>query len=190
MTSAELAVLQTANNLMIMMFLLILILPLYILGSLGLMKIAERQGIQYNWIAWLPVSSSYLLGKVETNESLAWVLTSFSFLIWFTSWTNIPTAIYWALLLAGLIIGSVALYNIYKRLSRHVIPMTIITFLSLGILGPIFLFAIRNNPILEDPIFVEREERQNLTPANERINIRPNESVTETVDSSPTEDML
>ena len=46
---------------------------------------------------------------------------------------------------------SIMIYNkIYKQFSEKSTIMTVFTVLTFGGLGPIFLFAIRNNPMRED----------------------------------------
>ena len=48
------------------------------------------------------------------------------------------------------IIDFVAHYNIYSKYSKSAIIMTVLDIVSLGILGPIFLFAIRDNELKEN----------------------------------------
>ena len=39
----------------------------YVLGSVGLYRIAKRRGIHHAWLAWLPVGSSWLLGSISDH---------------------------------------------------------------------------------------------------------------------------
>ena len=49
------------------------------------------------------------------------------------------------------IVLSIMIYNkIYKQFSEKSTIMTVFTALTFGVLGPVFLFAIRNNPMRED----------------------------------------
>ena len=37
----------------------------WILGSIGLHKVAKRRGIRHAWLAWLPIGSEWILGSVS-----------------------------------------------------------------------------------------------------------------------------
>ena len=47
--------------------LLALSLVSYVLGALGLYRIAKRRGIHHAWLAWIPVGASWLLGSVSDH---------------------------------------------------------------------------------------------------------------------------
>src|SRR5665647_3864927 len=49
---------------------LIIVLPFYIIGSIGLMKIAQNKGIDDAWLAWIPFVNLYILGKIVDNFDL------------------------------------------------------------------------------------------------------------------------
>ena len=61
------------------LILLIIVMPtivtLYILGSIGLMTIADKERVQNSWLAWIPVANLYLLAKlVYKDEMIHWGL--------------------------------------------------------------------------------------------------------------------
>ena len=39
----------------------------YVLGAIGLYRIAKRRGIHHAWLAWIPVGNSWLLGSVSDH---------------------------------------------------------------------------------------------------------------------------
>src|SRR5665647_3280781 len=49
---------------------LVIVLPFYIIGSIGLMKIAQNKGIDDAWLAWIPFVNLYILGKIVDNFDL------------------------------------------------------------------------------------------------------------------------
>lgn len=39
----------------------------YVLGAVGMYRIAKRRGIHHAWLAWVPVGSSWLLGSISDH---------------------------------------------------------------------------------------------------------------------------
>lgn len=125
-------------------------LVFYCLQSYGVMKIAQRHNIQHSWLAWIPVVNAYIYGKIAFKSTLKAAgllalkvapLTNIVFLILDrNASTNVLSLIYTIFLFY-------ATYKIYKQMSDRAVIMLIFSVLSGGTLIPIFLFAIRNNPI-------------------------------------------
>lgn len=131
-------------------------LILYILGSLGLMQITDKLGSKGAWMAWLPLFNVYLLGKLAFNKGIGWILVILTILsgdmkktvnIDGITYVKTHTSSLFSLILA--IMTFVVLHKIYKKFSTKANLMTLFTVLSCGILAPIFLFAIRNNEVIE-----------------------------------------
>jgi len=126
---------------------ILIIMPFYILGSLGLMIIARRHGLQNERLAWVPFARTYVLGAVAFDDKTAgmtFVGLQVLSLVFGSSkgrGRSITNGSYFVFKVA-------ALHEIYKKMSDKAIFMTIATVLSLGLLGPIFLFVIRNNELL------------------------------------------
>lgn len=130
-------------------------LVFYCLQSYGVMKIAQRHNVQHSWLSWVPIANAYIYGKIafkSTTKAAALFalkvapLTNILFLIFgdnASSITNIFSFAYAIFLFY-------ATYKIYKRMSDRAVMMLIFSVLSGGTLIPIFLFAIRNNPISEN----------------------------------------
>lgn len=51
----------------VMLVLLAIAVVSYVLQSIGLMQMAKRRGIKNPWLAWIPVASGYLLGKISDD---------------------------------------------------------------------------------------------------------------------------
>ena len=39
----------------------------YVLGAVGMYRIAKRRGIHHAWLSWIPVGSSWLLGSISDH---------------------------------------------------------------------------------------------------------------------------
>lgn len=135
-----------------------IILVFYILGSLGLMGIANKTETKGGWMAWLPIFNFYLMGKLAFGKAMGWVLVVLSFLGGTStleiggetvfSGSILPAPFNTIASIALLVLMIASLYKIYTRMSDKAVVMTVFTVLSLGLLTPIFLFAIRKNNVI------------------------------------------
>ncbi len=128
-------------ELLVKIYFVIIILALiyYILGSIGLMKIADRTGEERSWMAWVPVLNIYLLGKLGFSNVVGWVMV----VLFLLNGNKTTSNSMFSLALSVLTI--ISFHKIYSKVSDKAVIMTVFTVLSLGLLGPIFLFMIRNN---------------------------------------------
>ncbi len=129
----------------------------YVFNSVGLYEIAKREDEKPYILAWIPCINKYLLGRIAfKSDSHALILTFLSlgttFFSLFILFMYGELYAILALLLISFtlsiittIYSYIARYKIYSRYSKSTILMTIFDVISCGILGPIFLFAIRNN---------------------------------------------
>jgi hypothetical protein len=117
------------------------IIILYILGSIGLMKIADKMGEEKSWIAWVPVLNLYLIGKLGFSNVVGWLMIALGILSGNRDTNNSIFSF------ALSILTAISLYKIYSKVSDKAVLMTVFTVLSLGLLTPIFLFSIRNNEV-------------------------------------------
>lgn len=136
--------------------LLVVALVLYVLGAIGLSGIAKQTKTKSSWMAWVPVVNIYLIGKIAFNKGIGWVLIILCFLSGSSETTIndevvqsgsiLPAPFNTIASLALALIGIATLYRMYRKVSNRATLMTVLSILSCGILAPIFLFAIRNNP--------------------------------------------
>lgn len=137
---------------------LVIAITLYILKGIGLMKMAKRGGIKNSWLAFVPVLSIYILGKVAFEDKimliLLWGLKIFiyssvvlAFFIRGDLIISILSMILSISQLASTTLSYYAIYKIYDKFSDRAVTMLVLDVLSCGLLEPIFLFAIRNNEL-------------------------------------------
>lgn len=135
-----------------------LVITLYLFQSIGLMKIADKLGTPNSWLAFIPVANMYILGKTVFEEAwLTWTLVildimnyAFPFTKFLLPGNSVNFAFVTSMIrLALLILICVAFYKLYVKVSDKAVIMLIFTILTAGLIGPIFLFAIRNNPVRE-----------------------------------------
>lgn len=147
----------------------------YVLSCLGLMKIADKNGIRYSYLAWIPFINFFLIGKIAFKSTVsAIILLIFSFIYPYSFLLSIVTTspnfkilffsensyylyfinsntslsfIFAVIAIVFIVMYLVALYKIYKKMSTKAVMMLIFSVLSSGLLIPIFLFAIRNNSL-------------------------------------------
>ena len=129
----------------------------YVFNSIGLYEIAKREKEKPYFIAWIPCVNKYLLGKIAfKSDTHALILTFLSigttlfslFIIFMYGELYAILAIFsisFILSIITAIYSFIARYRIYSKYSKSTILITIFDIVSCGILGPIFLFAIRNN---------------------------------------------
>ncbi len=127
---------------------------LFILSALGLMGIAKQNNISNRWMAWIPVFNVYLFGNVAYGKKYGWLLIILLFVTGLNGQEfngeliSFPPFIYFVLSASTLLFVLAALYKLYSKMSDKAILMFIFTILSLGLLSPIFLFAIRKNGVI------------------------------------------
>jgi hypothetical protein len=135
-------------------FAIIICVPLYILTSLGLMKLAERRGIENAWLAWIPIANIYILGKIVKDvdigkmniNKLEMVLPIALVACWLLGY--IPV-LGWLIQLAVWVFMIFVFIKLYKMYTPANYVMY--TVLSAIMLFGIMIFLIRNNEPVEVP---------------------------------------
>jgi hypothetical protein len=144
-----------------LLFFLLIGLILYILNGIGLMGIAKNMGIKNGWIAWVPIVNFALIGKIAFNNIIVQIALPALVILGgsYEATVNGETVMKGAILpsplndaanFAFVVLFLVCIYKIYKKLSNKAVIMLIFSILTFGLLIPIFLFAIRNNPVIGD----------------------------------------
>ena len=57
----------TGVFLLVYLFAMAFSLVAYVLGAVGLYRIAKRRGIHHGWLAWIPIGSNWLLGSISDH---------------------------------------------------------------------------------------------------------------------------
>lgn len=139
----------------LLIFLLILAV-LYILGSIGLMKITEKLNKKGGWMAWVPFLDVSLMAKIGLGSLLLEIIMPILMIL--SGKINISVndkttysggilpSPYGAIALGIFtVLEFVCIHKIYAKMSKKAVLMTVFTVLTLGLMAPIFFFAIRNN---------------------------------------------
>jgi hypothetical protein len=149
-----------AAYLVLAIFILLVGLLAYVMGSVGMYQIASRRGMANPWMAWLPYASSYLLGAIADDinkrknkvSNYRWLLlgfllssTLFPLIIILSPFVATVLGIFsFALALATTVIGYIAYYMIYEEYTHTAAGLLVLSILVSPAL-PFILFAIRNN---------------------------------------------
>lgn len=131
---------------------------MYLFNSIGLYKLANKNGDKSAYLACIPYLNRVTEGKIAfKNRTLGvtmFILQILSVVVmciaFFSRNMRVDSLILLFILsfvLSALfkIIDFVAHYKIYSKFSKSAIIMTTLDIVSLGVLGPIFIFAIRDN---------------------------------------------
>lgn len=127
----------------------------YVLLCLGLMRMAQNQGIENAWLAWIPIGNMWIMGKViktidlgdrkfEQAEMILVIAAAASFLASF-----IPV-VGTLISLAVTILYILVIYKIYKMYAPgKELLYTILTFVFAIIAPGILFFIIKDNTPVE-----------------------------------------
>jgi len=135
------------ENLIAMMGSMILVviitaIALYVLSSLGLMKIAQSKGVENAWLAWIPVGNLYIMGKAVGPFKLIVDISKPEIILPVLSLCGIIPLIGILFSIAVVILYYGALYNIYSQYKGESATVMLILSIVLFFMGPIYLFNI------------------------------------------------
>ena len=129
----------------------------YAFNSYGLYEIAKRENENNQFLAWIPYLNKFALGRLAFKSNIHGILlVTFNIIglicllaLLFIS-TNEEAIIAFSLIsIIMFVITTIYLYfaryKLYKKYGKSTILLTILDVISCGILGPFFVFAIRNN---------------------------------------------
>jgi len=135
-----------------MIFLYIMLLISYVFSGIGLMKITKKLGEKGSWMAWVPIFNFYLIGKLAFTKTIGFIiviLTSICLINIITEMSMLSEQLNSIVSYALGILLLFSLHKIYSKFSDKSNMMLGFTVLSGGLLASIFLFAIRNNEVIE-----------------------------------------
>lgn len=120
----------------------IVVIVLYVLASLGLMKIAQSKGIENAWLAWIPVANLYIMGKITGPFKLIVDIKKPEIVLPVLSLCGIIPGIGFLFTIAGAILSYGALYKIYSEYRGESAVTMIILSIIFFFMAPIYLFNI------------------------------------------------
>src|SRR5690625_1850178 len=128
-----------------LVFSVIVLSVLYIVGSIGLNKIAKKEGHNKAWLAWIPIGNWFLTAMLvedDVNESIRGRFTLIFTLSLVCS--LFIGGIFILFLYLPLILMFYAFYYIANRYSENAIVHVIIAVLTFSLSVPFQLFRFRN----------------------------------------------
>ena len=106
------------------------IMASYVLEGFSIACMRKKAGDAHTFPAWIPFYSKYLLGKLADRRVMGAVSALLTLL---------------SVCLCVFILDTLIAHRIYKsRAGKYGDVLTVFTVLSLGLLRPVFLFAVRN----------------------------------------------
>lgn len=123
-----------------------LVVANYIFKSFGLYTISKKLNMKDNWMSFIPYLNNYYLGSVVNNPFLAMFITV---VVAVSSLTD-NIIIVSVFNIIFLITYNYFLYLLFKKITRSYILVTLLSILSLGFFGSIFLFIFRNKKLVKN----------------------------------------
>ena len=146
----------------------ILIIFLWVFGSIGLMNLAKQNNISNPWLAFIPVGRSYIVGKLgfevygkdnKNNTTFMWItlgLGAASFVL-----SNSSGDLHQLISYGLLFFESWAFYNMFKALKpKNSIVYTVFTVLTDTILGGLFIYLIKPEEANKGQTATEEEVKE------------------------------
>lgn len=138
------------------LLLLIYLLITYTFESFALMRMSQKVGEKLPILAWIPGYNKYLLGKLAGSKSFGIVLAivnlftiAMGLYCYFAKTSKIEHfGIFLLSVAIGFLLDNIVSHKLYKKVTqKYADILTVFSVLSLGMLRPVFLFAIRNKQI-------------------------------------------
>jgi hypothetical protein len=127
---------------------------LYVLKSIGLTKMAANRGIDNPWLAWIPVADLYIIGTLVGQIRL-FNYDIPNLALWFPVACVVggilgAIPVIGVILIIALLIFEIAvLYELFKQYTDQATLYTVLS-IEFCFLWPIFIFTLRDKPMLED----------------------------------------
>ena len=153
----------------LIVLLVLISIVMYIFGALGLMALAKKNKLDNPWLAFIPVGSSYLLGKLgfeiysskeEKNPTLTWILFGASLASCIGSFLeNIAS-----------IVTIVFMVLAYNRIYKNIIPQSATKYTILSFFFGGIPFYVNKELVKEatfEEVVVEKEVKEKPEKVNE-----------------------
>ena len=128
-------------------------IAMYILFSLGLMKMAQNRGLENPWLAWIPIGNFYLAGKLLDNVDIATYNVNKLELV--LPIALIGSGLFSAIPLLGQLISlAVFIFMIFVaiKFAKMYAPENYVLYTVLTVLfSPIMFFVLKNKVAVEVP---------------------------------------
>lgn len=160
--STAMAIIAALGGLLILLIIVGIIA--YIFMSLGLYTMAKNRGLDNAWLAWIPIASGYIEGKLIYDKiavgsyrigyaSILLIVSSFVASFGATLTSNENGFLAFLGLLISIIVAVysiMVMYRLYKLYKpESAVLFTVLSIIFPGLLYAILVFVIRNNQPLE-----------------------------------------
>ena len=153
----------------LIVLLVLISIVMYIFGALGLMALAKKNKLDNPWLAFIPIGSSYLLGKLgfeiysskeEKNPTLTWILFGASLASCIGSFLeNIAS-----------IVTIVFMVLAYNRIYKNIVPQSATKYTILSFFFGGIPFYVNKELVKEatfEEVVVEKEVKEKPEKVNE-----------------------
>ena len=153
----------------LIVLLILISIVMYIFGALGLMALAKKNKLDNPWLAFIPIGSSYLLGKLgfevysskkEKNPTLTWILFGASLASCIGSFLeNIAS-----------IVTIVFMVLAYNRIYKNIVPQSATKYTVLSFFFGGIPFYVNKELVKEaafEEVVVEKEVKEKPEKVNE-----------------------
>ena len=153
----------------LIVLLVLISIVMYIFGALGLMALAKKNKLDNPWLAFIPIGSSYLLGKLgfevysskkEKNPTLTWILFGASLASCIGSFLeNIAS-----------IVTIVFMVLAYNRIYKNIVPQSATKYTILSFFFGGIPFYVNKELVKEatfEEVVVEKEVKEKAEKVNE-----------------------
>lgn len=129
----------------IIMFAITIIL--YILGTIGLYRIAAKSGAKYPWFAFIPILQFYTLGRLIGEIKIgSYTIPELELLLSIGFFARYIPIFGWIFNIVWIVLLFMTLYELYKLYrGDKAVLMLVISIITLGLAVPIILFIMRND---------------------------------------------
>ncbi|MCH5304660.1 MAG: hypothetical protein J1E41_07330, partial [Ruminococcus sp.] len=142
----------------------ILAIILYIFQSLALYTIAKKRNIENAWLAWIPLASLYIVGKIGDhflakkgkNYNLAIVLlivAAVAFVCNIISSSGFFGAIGGLCSIAAVVLQFICIYQFYKGVNSNSAVVMLVFSIIFSVAMPFILFSQRNKD--DEDVYVQ-----------------------------------
>jgi len=133
----------------VIILLVLVSIALYVLFAFGLFKMAEKEKIEFSWLAFVPIAQLYILGKLIMELKLfKFVIPKHELVLPIAPLVymilgKVPL-IGFLLWIATAVLEIAALYYLYKRYKGDSAVIMTVLSVVLFFMGPIYVFNLRD----------------------------------------------
>lgn len=140
LTGALMGILALASLVLIVVF-----IGLYVISAIGLSGIAEKEGHDKAWLAWIPIANTFLMMMLvedDVHESMRGKYTLIFAIVFIASF--VLSGFFPPIAIVPSVMMYYALYLIANKRSENAVMYLIISVVTFNFATPFMLFRLRN----------------------------------------------